>query len=58
MLLPVILRNSEEEIYDALEGIIAGTEKKTPAVREEKRRPVAYHGNFLSPRIIRPSPKN
>jgi len=46
---PVILRNSKDEIYDALEMIIAGPEKKTPVVPEEKRRLVVYHGNFLSP---------
>ena len=45
----MILRNiSKDEIYDALERIIAGPEKKTPAVPEEKRRHVAYyHGNFF-----------
>ena len=30
------LRNSKDEIYDALEMIIAGPEKKTPVVPEEE----------------------
>ena len=47
------LRNSKDEIYDALEKIIAGPDrrrmKKTSVVPEENRTLVAYHGNFLSP---------
>ena len=45
----ILRNNSKDEIYDALERIIAGPEKKTPVVPEEKRRLVVYHGNFLSP---------
>ena len=38
---------SKDEISDALERIIAGPEKKNAVVSEEKKRLVAYHGNFF-----------
>lgn len=39
---------SKDEIADALERIIAGPEKKNAVVSEEKRKLVAYHGDYLS----------
>lgn len=38
---------SKDEISDALERIIAGPEKKNAVVSDEKKKLVAYHGNFL-----------
>ncbi|GJM97396.1 hypothetical protein PR202_ga14320 [Eleusine coracana subsp. coracana] len=38
---------SKDEISDALERIIAGPEKKNAVVSEEKKKLVAYHGNYL-----------
>lgn len=40
---------SKDEISDALERIIAGPEKKNAVVSEEKKKLVAYHGNFSLP---------
>ncbi|GJN39395.1 hypothetical protein PR202_gb28509 [Eleusine coracana subsp. coracana] len=40
---------SKDEISDALERIIAGPEKKNAVVSEEKKKLVAYHGNYPLP---------
>jgi cell division protease FtsH len=39
---------SKDEISDALERIIPGPEKKNAVVSEQKRKLVAYHGNFVT----------